>query len=242
MVARDSQERVDSLKQLSFKKDSVKLFPFNPNFITDYKGYTLGMSVEEINKLHTFRASDQFVNSSEEFQKVTKISDSLLQAISPYFKFPEWIKKKPQNNSIISHSTKKYKVADLNTATAEDLKKISGIGEKLSDRIVKFRDRLGGFLVTEQLFDVYGLEADVADRTLKHFKLLSTPEIKKTNINTAPVNQLVKLVYIRYAVAQEIVRYREQNGSFSSLNELINIKDFPTEKIDRIVLYLSIKD
>lgn len=47
-------------------------------------------------------------------------------------------------------------ILDINAATAEDFKTINGIGEKLSARIVKFRDRLGGFLTSEQLYDVYG--------------------------------------------------------------------------------------
>ena len=242
IVATNNQKSVDSLKQLSLKKDSVRIFPFNPNFITDFKGYTLGMSVEEIDRLHAFRAGNKFVNSSEEFQKVTEISDSLLFAISPFFKFPEWVKKNAKNNIIIGQAIKEYKITDLNNATAQDLKQINGIGEKLSVRIIKFRDRLGGFLVPEQLFDVYGLEADVADRVLKRFKLLSTPQIKKININSASVNQLVKLIYIRYAVAQEIVAHREKNGRFTNYSELTAVEGFPTEKIDRIVLYLSLKD
>ena len=38
------QSRIDSLKLVSKIKDTVKIYPFNPNFITDYKGYTLGTS------------------------------------------------------------------------------------------------------------------------------------------------------------------------------------------------------
>jgi hypothetical protein len=44
------QSYVDSLKQV---KEEYKptIYPFNPNFITDVKGYRLGMSVEELNRL-----------------------------------------------------------------------------------------------------------------------------------------------------------------------------------------------
>jgi len=248
-----TQAQIDILKESALQKDSVKIYPFNPNFITDYKGYTLGMSVEEIDRLHTFRAQNKFANSPEEFQGVTQISDSLLDVISPYFKFPEWTQKKSKQSSVSTKQSDRRKNSpsleglgedflpqDLNTATARDLRAIKGIGDKLSNRIVKFRDRLGGFLVEEQLYDVYGLEAAVAERTLKRFELLSTPEIKKININEASVAELVKLVYIRYAVAQDIVAYRELNGSIDSFDELKNIEDFPSNKIERIALYLSL--
>ncbi len=245
-VDEETQAQIDILKEKAYRKDSVKIYPFNPNFITDYKGYTLGMSVDEIDRLHSFRKQNRFANSPEEFQQVTLISDSLLDAISPYFKFPEWTGNKPAGSANVqgaSHFTPPdpvVPVLDLNKATPEDLKMINGIGDKLSDRIIKFRDRLGGFLIEEQLYDVYGLEADVAERTLKRFKLLSSPVIEKIDINKASVAELTKLVYIRYSVAQEIVLYREAKGKIKSFEELKNIHDFPSDKIDRLALYLSL--
>ena len=237
------QAEIDSLKAISLKKDTVHMYPFNPNFITDFKGYTLGMSVEEIDRLHNFRKKDEFVNSTIEFQNVTKVSDSLLNMISPYFKFPEWTqnrKSKTSNALTSSYKSKKVIWKDLNTATAEDLKKISGIGEKLSARIIKFRDRLGGFIIDDQLFDVYGLEADVVERALKQFKVVVKPDIVKINVNTATAEELSKLIYLQKHVAESIVNYRNLNGSINSLNELVKIEEFPAERINRIALYLSL--
>jgi len=240
----ETQAQIDILKKNAFEKDSVKFYPFNPNFITDYKGYALGMSVQEIDRLHAFRSENKFANSPEEFQSVTKISDSLLKAIAPYFKFPEWTKKSKQYSaksvqySKLVKSTIEFK--DINLATAKDLKSIYGIGEKLSNRIIKFRDRLGGFLVEEQLYDVYGLEAEVVQRALKKYKVLNPPQIKKININTASVETLTKLIYLQKNVAINIVSYRNSEGSIKSFEELAAIENFPSEKIDRIALYLSL--
>lgn len=237
------QAEIDSLKTISLKKDKVHVYPFNPNFITDFKGYTLGMSVEEIDRLHELRSKDEFVNSAIEFQNVTKVSDSLLKTIAPFFKFPEWTQNK--NRKTYNVSTSNYKVKkviwkDLNTATAEDLKKISGIGEKLSARIIKFRDRLGGFLIDDQLSDVYGLEADVVERALKQFKVITKPNIVKINVNTATAEDLAKLIYLQKQVAESIVNYRNLNGSINSLSDLVKIEEFPAERINRIALYLSL--
>jgi len=249
VIDKETQAKFDALKQKSQEKDSIRIFPFNPNFISDYKGYTLGMSLEEINRLHAFRAQHEFVNNADEFQKVTLVSDSLLQVISPYFKFPEWTNNKSTNHKRTSTlrnqkdlitENDKFQVYDLNNATAEDLKTVNGIGDKLSARIVKFRDRLGGFLLDDQLNDVYGLEPEVVVRTLEKFQVLSRPSIKKININSATVDEIAKLIYIRYNVATNIVEYREINGSISSFNELTKIVDFPVDKIHRIELYLSL--
>ena len=241
-----AQVKIDSLKNAMVKSDTLRVYPFNPNFITDFKGYTLGMSVDEIDRLHKFRASDKFVNSVEDFQEVTDISDSLLKIISPYFKFPEWTqneKYSSANKKVVNQVGRKSKsivLKDLNTASAEELKKINGIGEKLSERIIKFRNRLGGFLVDEQLYEVYYLDKEVAERVLKEYTVLSKPKIAKINVNTATVEELSKLIYIQKQVAVGIVNYRNLNGSINSLNELLIVKDFPVDKIDRIALYLSL--
>lgn len=236
---------VDSLKNNILQKDSIKLYPFNPNFISDYKGYTLGMSPMELERLFVFRKQEKFVNSIEEFQDVTKVSDSLLNVISPYFKFPEWTQKKKtrftksiSNNK--SEAKKAKEIRDLNLATADELKTINGIGDKLSVRIVKFRDRLGGFLVNEQLYDVYGLDPEVVDRTLKKFGVVNMPKIKKININTSTASEISGLVYISHSVAIKILEYRELNGRINSFDELTSIEGFPSNKLDRIVLYLSL--
>lgn len=238
------QSRIDSLKLISKTEDTVKTYPFNPNFITDYKGYTLGMSVKEIDRLHVFRSANKFVSSKEEFQIVTGVNDSLLTIIAPYFKFPDWIKtnnKEYTRNSSQQNKRKvSQKIRDLNSVTADDLKGVNGIGDKLSERIIKFRDRLGGFLVNEQLYDVYALDDEVVDRALKRFQVLNPPQIKRIDINSASSKEIASLVYISYTVADKIVELRELNGGFKSLDQLTNIDGFPSEKLDRIALYLSL--
>lgn len=241
---RETQGHIDALRKKSVESDTFKVYPFNPNYITDYKGYVLGMSAAEIDRLHAYRAVGHFVNSAEEFQKVTQVSDSLLDLISPYFKFPEWVARKGENTAGQESSQKPQKtpvsVRDLNKATAEELMEIKGIGEVLSARIVKFRDRLGGFLVDGQLYDVYGLDPEVAERALARFRVLQPPQVARINVNTASVEELAGLVYLRWRVAERIVAYRENKGVITSLDELADIEDFPSEKIDRIALYLSL--
>jgi len=255
-IDKETQAQVDGLKQKALQKDTLKIYPFNPNFITDYKGYALGMSVTEIDRLHTFRAQNNYVNSPEDFQQVTLVSDSLLNVIAPYFKFPEWTQRKSKQYLVNRNKelgevssagskppperSRRGAVKDLNTATAEDLKTINGIGDKLSARIIKFRKLLGGFLSEEQLLDVYGLKPEVIERVLLIYKVLERPKIKKININTASEEELAKLVYITYETAQNIVEYRNNNGIITSFDKLRQIDGFPSDKIDRIVLYLRL--
>jgi DNA uptake protein ComE-like DNA-binding protein len=228
---------IDSVKRSRPIKRALVVSEFNPNFITDYKGYQLGLSPDELDRIYAFREKGNYVNSANEFQEVTQISDSLLFQIRAYFKFPQFANSLAKRKT--AHASNEV-VTDLNMATEESLQRISGIGPVLSKRIVSFRQSLGGFLVTEQLLDVYGLDPEVAKRAMKVFKVLKMPEIRKIPLNTATSEELAGLVYINTRLAKQIVQYRSSIGGFDSIAQLTKIEDFPTDRINRIKLYLSL--
>ena len=241
------QKEIDSLKVVEIENSKPKLYPFNPNYITDYKGYTLGMSVQEIDRLHNYRNQNKWVNSAREFQQITKISDSLLGEMSPYFKFPEWVTNpKPKSypnsysnyNKVLTYDQK----TDLNKATTKQLQKVNGIGEKLSERIVKFRNKfVGGFISDIQLQDVYGLTPEVIERVTNQFTVKTPRAVTKFNLNKASVEELVTIQHIDYDLAYEIVDQRTLRGGFSSFSELTKVKGFPLDKIEIIKLYLKLE-
>lgn len=235
------QAVVDSLKS---KSHAVKptIYPFNPNFITDFKGYTLGMSVAEINRLLAYRKQNKFVNSAAEFQAVTKVSDSLLNAISPYFKFPDWVKNKKEYTTSTTKPTfskpEKISIIDINQATKEDLMKVYGIGDKISDRILEYKNKLGAFVSMEQLDDVWGLSPEVIAKLNQSFEVKSTTGIQKININNASIKELSQFPFFKYPLAKEIVVFRSMNGDIKA-EDLSKIKGFPVDKIKIIALYLE---
>jgi competence ComEA-like helix-hairpin-helix protein len=236
-----NQAATDSLKieQANYKPT---IYPFNPNFITDFKGYKLGMTTAEIDRLFAFRKENKFVNSAEEFQVVTKVSDSLLNTISPYFKFPDWVKNKKANYQPYEKKdfSKKEKlvILDINAATKEDLMKIYGIGDKISDRILVDKEKYGCFLSMEQMRDIWGLSPEVIEKLNASFVVKSTPNPKKIKINEASVKELSQFPFFRYQLAKDIVIYRSMNGDIA-IDDLTKIKGFPSDKIKIIALYLE---
>ncbi|PKP24924.1 MAG: competence protein ComEA [Bacteroidetes bacterium HGW-Bacteroidetes-2] len=237
-----AQRQIDSLKQATLQERQPIISAFNPNFITEYKGYTLGMSIEEMERLQQFRKKDQWINSVADFKRVTQVSDSLLDAISPYFQFPEWVTNpNPKTNSWLDKPQKSFvQKTDLNKATQEQLEEINGIGEVLSKRIIDYRTRLNGFLTDEQLYDVYGLEASVVKRIIDEFTVKEKPQIEKININKASASDIATLPFINFQLAKEIVDYRMLHEGIKSFDELKNISGFPAQKIERFILYLAL--
>ena len=239
--------QIDSLRKISLENSRLKFFPFNPNYITDYKGAQLGMSLVEIDRFLAFRKTGEFINSRKEFQKVTTISDSLLNSISPYFKFPDWVVERNQNIQLsTSRDTRlfakksKYILTstDINLAVKEDLKTINGIGEKLSERIIKYRSKLQGFSKLNQLYEVWGLDTEVVDKLLLVFKVVNLPNIKKINVNTVSFRELLKNPYLDYELCKKIFEYKDEVAELQDISELKNIIGFPLDLYDRIVLYL----
>ncbi|REE82827.1 DNA uptake protein ComE-like DNA-binding protein [Lutibacter oceani] len=234
------QKEMDSLKMVELENSKPKKFPFNPNYITDFKGYQLGMSVDEIDRLLKFRAKGNFVNSKEEFQNITKVNDSLLDLISPNFKFPDWVTSKNRKPKNISKNQKKHpvEIKDLNFIKANDLIFIKGVGEKTAKRILNYRDKLQGFSADSQLYEVYYLDKEIADEILKHFKVIKVPTIKKININEATFKEVLSIVYLDYELTKKIFNYRDEVAEIQSIEELKKIDGFPIEKFERITLYL----
>lgn len=239
------QSEIDQEKLIN-KNVKPNNYLFNPNFISDYKGYKLGMSVQEIDRLMAFRKENKYVNSAEEFQEVTGISDSLLNKISPLFKFPDWKQNKSNytaekkdftNKSFLKKE--KLEILDINLATQEDLMKIYGIGEGLSTRILKQKEIVGAFVSMEQMKEVWGLSPEVINELNSHFKAVIPSTLKKINVNEASLKELAQFSYFRYGLAKQIVTYRSMNGNFNNIEDLAKIKDFPVEKAKIISLYLE---
>ena len=232
------QKEVDSLVAYQRKNSAPKIYPFNPNYITDHKGYTLGMTVEEIDRLLAYRANNKWVNTTKEFQRVTKVSDSLLNKIAPYFKFPNWVAKSTVNSVREKSFSQKL---DLNKATAKQLQKVHGIGDFYSKQIVRFRDSFeDGFISDIQLQGILGLTPEVIENVLRDFTVKTPRVIQKIDLNSATIEQLVSIEIIDYELAYEIIELRMLRDGYNAIEELTKVKGFPKEKFEIIKLYLSL--
>ena len=236
------EQEVDSLREIALQQKEFKIYPFNPNYITDYKGYTLGMSNEEIDRLHKFRKTNKWVNSAKEFQNVTKINDSLLSIISPYFKFPDWVTN-PKKNTFSSYSTSNTSKAfkekiDLNIATASQLQKVNGIGESFSKRIIDYRNKYQGFVSEVELSQIWGLTPKVITRIKEQFVVKTPRKIKTFNLNKATRDELVTIPHIDYEIANNIIEERTLREGFSKIEDLTKVEQFPVKKLEIIRLYL----
>ena len=230
----DLQKEIDSLKQKALKKYEPRLF--NPNYINYERGFRLGMSPEEVDRLLEFRTQDKYVNSAAEFQKITGISDSLLHSMSPYFKFPEWTQ---LSNRVESREKPVLKKVDLNKATYNDLVALKGIGDYFANAVLNEREKLGGFVSVEQLQYIKGLRPEAVTLLKQSTFIKNKPAIVKVNINTASREELIQIPYITSYIAREIVVLRSKEDRPLRKEDLEKISSLPLDKLKIIELYLD---
>ena len=217
------QNEIDSLKEVN-QENAGKIYPFNPNFISDYKGYKLGMTIAQIDKLHNLRKQNKYVNSNAEFQKLTGVSNDWMKQYAPYFKFPDWVTKKSASKFQTNFENKYQKfekkeakivVQDINTANQADLEKVYMIGEKLALKIISEREKFGGFANMEQIGFIWGISPEAIEDLNKKFQIKSAGNLKKIKINELSIKELQRAVtemyctIMKYQDRIEVLRKRE---------------------------------
>ena len=126
----------------------------------------------------------------------------------------------------------------LNHCQAADLKTIYGVGEKLSQRIIKYRKYLKGYSDMDQLYEVFGLDSAVVQRIQKRFEIKVFPKINKLSLDTVSYDDLVALPDLTTTDAHRIIKWRSSNEKIE-FDDLQNIEGFDSLKIKRISLYLQ---
>lgn len=234
------QLKIDSLRMLSARKRDT-IYPFNPNYLTDYRGYKLGLTTVQLDRLFRFRESGKWINSSQDFKTVTQVDQKWLDSISPYFKFPKWVKtSKNRSNYAESKDYKKVVVKNINTATDEDITKVYGIGPAISGRILKERERLKGFIDMQQVRSVYGMTDSTMVRFKEHFYITPPKDFKKIALNKATLEELSSIPYINDYLASELIKQRTLRDGFTSWDKVMLTSRFPQEKLPLIQLYLTL--
>ena len=133
---------------------------------------------------------------------------------------------------------KTSRTIELNAADTAELQQLWGIGPVLSARIVRYRNLLGGFTSKEQLREVYGLADSVYLRIAPQLSV-DTSRLQRLDINTATYSQLLRHPYLDKHQVAAIVRLREKQGAFQSLDDLHQIPIIEQETYNKIIPYLS---
>lgn len=115
---------------------------------------------------------------------------------------------------------------------------LHGIGPTFASRIVRYRERLGGFVDKRQLLEVYGFTPDLLNHIAPSLTLDSS-QVKRLPINTIGLKQLIRHPYIEYYQARDLVVLRNHGVLFQSLDDLRAIPSMADSTLQRLQPYLD---
>jgi len=221
-----------------------ELFYFDPNTLDEAGWRRLGIRDKTIGTIKNYLSKGGKFRNPEDIGKIWGLKEDEVKRLLPYVKIEnnkvEKIYTSSTDNKPV-YETKKYSpaIVDINTADTTAFIALPGIGSKLSQRIISFRDKLGGFYKIEQIAETFGLP-DSTYQKIKTRLVLNDPSVKRLNVNTASIDELKSHPYLRYNIANAIVQYKNQHGNFASLDDLKKVILVTDEVFTKIYPYLKL--
>ena len=143
-----------------------------------------------------------------------------------------------EKKEITRPRTTKFPI-NINEADVTTLEILPGIGRKKAKEIVLFRERKGLFEKPEDIMKVPGIGKGTFDRikdkiTIGKSSERSNIEKKIIDLNTADLEELMKLPYIGEVKARSILEYREKHGPFRKVEDILNVPGIGPKTFERI--------
>ena len=245
--AKDSAVEVAANTNYEFEtpeKNEQELFNFDPNNLPTDQWEKLGLNKKLIHTIKNYEAKGGKFKTKNDLKKIYGFTDNIYNSLQPFIVLPDSLSSSFSRITVGSAPSsfgggiKGGGVIDLNSADSLQLLSLPGIGPSFTKRIIKYRKLLGGFYNTEQLLEVYGFEKETYDKIQNKIQV-NAQLVKKININTCDVSILKSHPYIKYRLADLIINYRQQHGSYNTLEDLKKIALMNDSIYKKITPYIS---
>lgn len=213
------------------------LHAFDPNEVSKTTLMEFGFTHRQAATFIKYRLIIGGYKTNQEVAKVYGMTPELLDRIIPYMGLID--DQDPQKTK--QPERRDVQVINVNTADSALLTELPGIGPVFARRIVRYRERIGGFVSIDQLKDVYGMKEETLLGIRSVIEVTGDPI--KRNINALSVKQLRSLPYIEdWNQARAIFNYREQHGDYKSQLDLLKIKLLDSAQVNRMLPYIRFND
>ena len=247
------QKRSDKKRTNRHQVVGDTLFAFDPNRCDSTSLVRLGFSPWMARNLLKYRAKGGRFRQPDDLRKLYVMTDSLYTRISPYVAIassqpdhaavdqPKQAKERP--SVYLSRSDSRYRrmekypegtQIELNRCDTNQLKKIPGIGSYTARRIVRYRERLGGFIRLKQLREIR-----LNEEVLAPWFTLDSTAVTPLKVNQLPMKQLLAHPYLNYRQSRAIMQYRERHGPLPSIEVMKGWEEFTANELQRVAPYLS---
>jgi DNA uptake protein ComE-like DNA-binding protein len=129
-------------------------------------------------------------------------------------------------------------VLEINKADSAMLEGLPQIGGFLAQRIIQYREALGGYYSLIQLLEIPQLKESTWESL--HSKWKCNGQVKKLHVNQATLDELVQHPYLSYPQAQRLIRYRQSHGPYRQIEDIKLSKAIPDSMWSKILYYLAV--
>jgi len=220
-------------------------FFFDPNTISEAEWIKLGIREKTAKTILKYVSKGGKFYKPDDLKKIWGLRKSDVERLLPYVtikkverEYLHYEKNEFSKNRFTSPRT--IAKVEINEADTSAFIALPGIGSKLSQRIIAFREKLGGFYSVDQVGETYFL-ADSTFQKIKPFLFLRNTAVNRFNINTATVDEMKGHPYIKYNLANAIVEYRKQHGNYNSVEAIKKIMMVNDEVYRKAAPYFSIE-
>jgi len=206
---------------------------FNPNTADSSKFVDFGFNTFQIKNLLKYRNAGGRFATPADILKIYGIDSAFYSFIKSHIYVPEI-----NNIPSVKPGEDTDSKIELNSADSIDLIRLKGIGPVFANRILRYRNLLGGFYSVEQLLEVYNFPQETFIQN--ESKLSINPElINKIRINFSEYAELLKHPYLNKKDVESILIHRNTKGPFNNINDLYHSALIDSLTFVRVKSYLS---
>lgn len=238
----DLQSPRDSFSLGSYEKKGVTVnqlapvvfFEFDPNKLSLEGWMKLGISEKQARAIVRFREHGMVFRVKSDLLKIKVVDQNRIRSWLPFVQLPDSL-------PAIKYRKEQAKalVVDIAMADSVELIGLRGIGPAMAGRIVRYRNRLGGFWSKDQLREVYGITDSVWVILAPQIVLQNAGNQRMLSLNQVDEDSLRIHPYLGAKISRQICVYRKQHP-FRSVDE-IRLLPLVTEEIYRkIAPYLKL--
>lgn len=239
----------------------IHLQTFDPNTADSTVLLGLGLQPWQVRNIYKYRANGGIYTCPEDFARLYGLTVKKYRELLPYIRIsadyrpasevystPHQVRTNSALSRLSTPDSSRSNTAmpypqklrqgqtiSLNLSDTITLRKVPGIGAHFARKIVRYRERLGGFVSNSQLLEI----EDFPESALPYLTVRSDDDIHKLNINTATNEQLRRHPYINYMMARQICDYRRVHGKINDIDALRLLPTFKPTTIQKLKPYIT---
>lgn len=203
--------------------DSLVLFPFDPNTMTEEEGRRLGLSESQVRNILNYREKGGRFRIQSDFGRLYTIGEEDYARLEPFIMLPVSLPKDkpnypdPREKAVWEPPI--IPVVDLNSVDSATLVELPQIGPYIARRILAYREQLGGYVDLGQLYEVKGMDS-TRYAVAAPYIILDSLSPRQIDVNRDDFRTLLRHPYLSYEQVKRIFNQREQRGMIKNWGQL----------------------